>query len=72
MKGNSHPNLKIIKPCNFMRAPRLRASPRHGGTWSSQEYSLLIRRGGVPSGAAALILYWQETRQFLQVSPFLS
>jgi len=23
--------MKIIKPCNSMRAPRLRASPRHGG-----------------------------------------
>ncbi len=23
--------MKIIKTCNFMRAPRLRASPRHGG-----------------------------------------
>ena len=21
MKGSSHPNLKTIKPCNFMRAP---------------------------------------------------
>ncbi len=23
--------MKIIKSCNSMRAPRLRASPRHGG-----------------------------------------
>ncbi len=23
--------MKIIKPCNFRRIPRLRASPRHGG-----------------------------------------
>ena len=36
---------------------RLRASPRHGGTWSFNEISLTeIRRGGAPSGVAAFIL----------------
>jgi len=33
---------------------RLRASPRHGGH-SAFKIKSLIRRGGVPSGAAALI-----------------
>jgi len=33
MNGNgSHPTMKIIKPSYFRRVPRLRASPRHGGT----------------------------------------
>jgi len=48
MKGSSHPNLKIVKLCNFMRAPRLRASPRQGGTWSFQVYFLTETAAGAP------------------------
>jgi len=42
-----------------MMDPRLRASPRHGG----QEFffdSAPIRRGGVPSGAAAVTGEWNK------------
>ena len=43
-----------------MRVTRLRASPRHGLSETQgkeiAENLLPIRRGGVPSGAAALIL----------------
>jgi len=45
-----------------MMVPRLRASPRHGGAggfigiFSVKDF-VLIRRGGVPSGAAAFILH---------------
>jgi len=35
---------------------RLRASPRHGGQGVSGEYLSLIRRRGVPPGAAAFII----------------
>jgi len=41
--------------------PRLRASPRHGGASfgiSTFYWRSLIRRGGVPSGAAAFIVMW--------------
>ncbi len=40
-----------------MRAPRLRASPRHGGAVRCLQICLLtlIRRGGAPSGAAGFI-----------------
>ncbi len=41
-----------------MMITRLRASPRHGGVrpvfWSFSRYQ--IRRGGVPSGAAAFVI----------------
>jgi hypothetical protein len=48
--------MKIIKPCSFKRAPRLRASPRHGGAARCLHICLqaLIRRGDAPSGAAGL------------------
>jgi hypothetical protein len=43
----------------FMRGTRLRASPRHGGAtlFSSTDFfkHSQIRRGGVPSGAAAIV-----------------
>jgi len=40
MKGNGpHPAMKIIKPNNFMMAPRLRASPRHGGAVRVYKYA---------------------------------
>ena len=46
-----------------MSVTRLRASPRHGGSGIffslSHQSLLLIRRGGVPSGAAGFILYWR-------------
>jgi hypothetical protein len=40
------------------RVPRLRASPRHGGAtlFSGDFIHSVIRRGGAPSGAAALLL----------------
>ncbi len=38
-----------------MRVPRLRASPRHGGARTVFYLYVMIRRGGVPSGAAAFI-----------------
>gem|GEM_PF-6598772 len=48
---------KMVSPRKFiahMRITRLRASPRHGGAGGFFE-QVLIRRGGVPSGAAAFI-----------------
>jgi len=43
---------------SVMRAPRLRASPRHGGAspvFSNPDFYLLIHRGGVPSGGGGFI-----------------
>jgi hypothetical protein len=40
---------------------RLRASPRHGWTRRLIVFQLLIRRGGVPSGAAAFIVTEKQT-----------
>ena len=46
--------MKIIKPCDFRRKPRLRASPRHGVAVRGLQIcaQTLIRRGGAPSGVA--------------------
>jgi hypothetical protein len=43
----------------FTRAPRIRAPPWHGGAVCVffLKYQSLIRRGGVPSGAAAHIIF---------------
>ncbi len=40
---------------NIYEEARLRASPRHGGTMS-YFFVVVVRRGGVPSGAAAFII----------------
>jgi hypothetical protein len=41
----------------FMRAPRFRPPKGHGGKFRCfSEISLLIRRGGAPSGVAATII----------------
>ncbi len=58
--------MKIIKPCNFRRNTRLRASPRHGGAVRYLQIYLptLIRRGGAPSGAAGFIANNQEVKTF--------
>jgi hypothetical protein len=45
----------------FYEITRLRASPGHGGSESFLGiFLLLIRRGVVPSGAAAFIISWIE------------
>jgi len=54
-----------MKPLFFMRPP---ASGPLRGT-AGQEvfkkcFQLLIRRGGVPSGAAVFIIVWREKRPF--------
>ena len=41
---------------NILMEPRLRVSPRHGGQ-GFFELFVLIRRGGDPSGAAAIIVH---------------
>ena len=41
----------------FVMFPRLRASTRHGGARRFQYLVSLKRRGGVPSGAAAFIIF---------------
>ncbi len=49
-----------------MRAPRLRASPRHGGAVRCLQICIqtLIRRGGAPSGAAGFIANIYEEYTF--------
>ena len=42
--------MKIIKPCNFRRIPRLRASPRHGGAVRCCKFYDTIRRGAPRRG----------------------
>ena len=53
MNGSSHPDHE-----NLLHTidSRLRASARHGGAGSCFEFCSPIRRGGVPSGAAAIIV----------------
>ena len=43
---------------------RLRASPRHGGAGNFLIFLVTIRRGGVPSGAAAVIVPGGECNNF--------
>ena len=47
---------KTMKIVMYAMEPRLRASPRHGGQGFFLNFMLLIRRGGDPSGAAAIIV----------------
>ena len=53
MNGSSHPDHE-----NLLHTidSRFRASARHGGAGSCFEFYLPIRRGGAPSGAAAIIV----------------
>jgi hypothetical protein len=53
MNGSSHPDHENLL---YTIDSRLRASARHGGAGSCFEFCSPIRRGGVPSGAAAIIL----------------
>jgi hypothetical protein len=54
MKRNDRVSIKIIV---LGKITRLRASPRHGGREVFLKFfPSLIRRGGAPSGAAALIV----------------
>ena len=48
---------------------RLRASPRHGGSGRFQNFWLLTRRGGVPSGAAAFIISGNREMRIRYISP---
>jgi len=45
--------MKIVQ---YMKDPRLRASPRHGREGVIWIFQSPIRRGGAPSGAAAIIV----------------
>ena len=64
--NGSHPTMKIIKPCNSMRAPRFRASPRHGGAvrWLQMRLQALIRREGALSGTTGFIANNYEEEPF--------
>ena len=48
--------MTTMKIVMYTMEPRLRASPRHGGAGVFLNCLLLIRRGGDPSGAAAIIV----------------
>jgi hypothetical protein len=58
MNGSSHPYHE-----NLLHTidSRLRASVRHGRAGSCFEFCSPIRRGGVPSGAAAIIVSEEES-----------
>jgi hypothetical protein len=67
MNGRSHPNHENRqKNVKITMVPRIRASSRHGGAVRfsfnrsgkkiSEKSTVLIRRGGAPSGAAGSII----------------